>query len=130
LAILLFVAVNLMVGITLSSIAKNQLQAMQMTMFYFLPNILLSGFMFPFRGMPDWAQAIGNALPLTYFLRLVRGIFLKGSSLGHAVAGYLAADAVCRTPDDDSRDVLSADARLTLPPFPRYIALTSLLGTY
>ncbi|MCB1059380.1 MAG: ABC transporter permease [Calditrichaeota bacterium] len=80
-SILLFVAVNLMVGITLSSIAKNQLQAMQMTMFYFLPNILLSGFMFPFRGMPEWAQVIGNALPLTYFLRLVRGIFLKGSTL-------------------------------------------------
>jgi ABC-2 type transport system permease protein len=78
LAALLFVAANLTVGITLSSIAKNQLQAMQMTVFYFLPNLLLSGFMFPFQGMPKWAQAIGNVLPLTYFLRLVRGIFLKG----------------------------------------------------
>ena len=76
---LLFVAANLTVGITLSSIAKNQLQAMQMTMFYFLPNMLLSGFMFPFQGMPKWAQCVGNALPLTYFLRLVRAIFLKGS---------------------------------------------------
>ena len=76
---LLFVAANLTVGITLSSIAKNQLQAMQMTMFYFLPNMLLSGFMFPFQGMPKWAQCIGNVLPLTYFLRLVRAIFLKGS---------------------------------------------------
>ena len=76
---LLFVAANLTVGITLSSIAKNQLQAMQMTMFYFLPNMLLSGFMFPFQGMPKWAQGIGNVLPLTYFLRLVRAIFLKGS---------------------------------------------------
>jgi ABC-2 type transport system permease protein len=62
----------------LSSLAQNQLQAMQLTMFYFLPNILLSGFMFPFAGMPQWAQAIGNLLPLTYFNRLVRGILLKG----------------------------------------------------
>ena len=82
LSALLFVAANLTVGITLSSIAKNQLQAMQMTVFYFLPNLLLSGFMFPFQGMPKWAQCIGNALPLTYFLRLVRGIFLKGSEWG------------------------------------------------
>ena len=78
-AALLFVAANLTVGIMLSSIAKNQLQAMQMTMFYFLPNMLLSGFMFPFQGMPGWAQAIGNVLPLTYFNRLVRAIFLKGT---------------------------------------------------
>lgn len=79
LATLLFVAANLTVGIMLSSIAKNQLQAMQMTVFYFLPNLMLSGFMFPFQGMPGWAQGIGNVLPLTYFLRLVRGIFLKGA---------------------------------------------------
>jgi len=79
---LLFVAANLTVGIMLSSIAKNQLQAMQMTMFYFLPNMLLSGFMFPFRGMPHWAQCIGNLLPLTYFNRLVRSIFLKGCEWG------------------------------------------------
>lgn len=79
---LLFVAANLTVGITLSSLAKNQLQAMQMTVFYFLPNILLSGFMFPFRGMPKWAQGIGNVLPLTYFNRLVRNIFLKGGDWG------------------------------------------------
>jgi ABC-2 type transport system permease protein len=79
---LLFVAANLTVGITLSSLAKNQLQAMQMTVFYFLPNILLSGFMFPFQGMPKWAQFIGGVLPLTYFLRLVRNIFLKGGDWG------------------------------------------------
>jgi ABC-2 type transport system permease protein len=78
-ATLLFIACNLTVGITLSSLAANQLQAMQFTFFYFLPNILLSGFMFPFRGMPDWAQAIGSVLPLTYFNRLVRGILLKGN---------------------------------------------------
>ena len=78
LSALLFVAANLTIGITLSSLAQNQLQAMQLTMFYFLPNILLSGFMFPFAGMPKWAQFIGNLLPLTYFNRLVRGILLKG----------------------------------------------------
>ena len=76
---LLFIACNLTVGITVSSLAQNQLQAMQLTFFYFLPNILLSGFMFPFRGMPEWAQAIGSVLPLTHFNRLVRGILLKGS---------------------------------------------------
>ena len=79
LAALLFVAANLAIGITLSSVAQNQLQAVQLTMFYFLPNILMSGFMFPFAGMPKWAQFIGNLLPLTYFNRLIRGILLKGS---------------------------------------------------
>lgn len=78
-ASLLFIACNLTVGITLSSLAQNQLQAMQLTFFYFLPNMLLSGFMFPFRGMPDWAQAIGSILPLTHYNRLVRGILLKGN---------------------------------------------------
>jgi ABC-2 type transport system permease protein len=82
LAVLLFIAANLTLGITFSSIARNQLQAMQMTFFFFLPSILLSGFMFPFRGMPEWAQAIGSLLPLTHFLVLVRGILLKGSDAG------------------------------------------------
>jgi len=76
---LLFIAANLTVGITLSSIAQNQLQAMQLTFFYFLPTMLLSGFMFPFQGMPAWARAIGEVLPATYFMRLVRGILLKGN---------------------------------------------------
>ncbi len=79
LSVLLFIAANLALGITFSSLAHNQLQAMQMTFFFFLPSILLSGFMFPFRGMPVWAQWIGNLLPLTHFLHLVRGIMLKGS---------------------------------------------------
>lgn len=79
--VLLFIAANLTLGITFSSLARNQLQAMQMTFFYFLPSILLSGFMFPFRGMPGWAQWIGNLLPLTHFLVLVRGILLKGNGL-------------------------------------------------
>jgi len=76
---LLFVAANLTVGITVSSLAQNQLQAVQLTFFYFLPNILLSGFMFPFQGMPKWAQVIGSVLPLTHFNRLIRGILLKGN---------------------------------------------------
>ncbi|HET7763600.1 MAG TPA: ABC transporter permease [Burkholderiales bacterium] len=76
---LLFIAAQLTVGITVSSLAQNQLQALQLTFFYFLPTILLSGFMFPFRGMPGWAQAIGDLLPATYFIRLVRGILLKGN---------------------------------------------------
>jgi ABC-2 type transport system permease protein len=76
---LLFIAANLTIGITLSSLAQNQLQAMQLTFFYFLPTMLLSGFMFPFRGMPGWAQAIGEVLPATHFLRVVRGILLKGN---------------------------------------------------
>jgi ABC-2 type transport system permease protein len=80
LAVLLFIAANLTLGITFSSIARNQLQAMQMTFFFFLPSILLSGFMFPFRGMPEWAQVLGSLLPLTHFLVLVRGILLKGSA--------------------------------------------------
>ncbi len=75
----LFIAANLAMGITFSTLAQNQLQAVQMAFFFFLPSILLSGFMFPFRGMPDWAQAIGSCLPLTHFLRIVRGILLKGN---------------------------------------------------
>ena len=73
-----FIAANLAMGITFSTIAKNQLQAMQMSMFFFLPSILLSGFMFPFRGMPAWAQFIGELLPITHFLRIARGVMLKG----------------------------------------------------
>jgi ABC-2 type transport system permease protein len=75
----LFITANLSIGYTFSTIAQNQLQAMQMSMMFFLPNILLSGFMFPFAGMPDWAQWIGEALPLTHFIRIVRAIMLKGS---------------------------------------------------
>ena len=77
--VMIFIAANLIVGMTISSIARSQLQAMQMTFFFFLPSILLSGFMFPFRGMPGWAQFIGEALPLTHFIRLARGVMLKGN---------------------------------------------------
>jgi ABC-2 type transport system permease protein len=100
LSVLLFVVANLMVGITFSTLAKNQMQAMQMTFFFFLPSLLLSGFMFPFRGMPGWAQALGEILPLIHFLRLVRGILLKGNGLAEVlphlwpIALFLLAAAV------------------------------------
>jgi ABC-2 type transport system permease protein len=86
----LFAAANLAVGYTFSTVAKNQLQAVQMTFFFFLPNILLSGFMFPYRGMPLWAQAFGEVLPLTHFLRIVRGIMLKGNSFADMQVDVLA----------------------------------------
>jgi ABC-2 type transport system permease protein len=76
-----FIVANLAMGITFSTIAKNQLQAVQMAFFVFLPSILLSGFMFPFRGMPHWAQTVGEVFPLTHFLRIVRGILLKGNNV-------------------------------------------------
>ncbi len=85
---LIFIAANLAMGITFSTLAKNQLQAVQMTFFFFLPSLLLSGFMFPFRGMPEWAQMIGEVLPLTHFLRIIRGILLKGNGI-HEVRGEL-----------------------------------------
>ena len=77
----LFIATNLSIGYTFSTVAQNQLQAMQMSMMFFLPNILLSGFIFPFAGMPIWAQWIGETLPLTHYIRIVRSIMLKGSNL-------------------------------------------------
>jgi len=81
-AVTLFIFANLMLGYLISTVARTQMQAMQMTFFVFLPSILLSGFMFPFRAMPDWAQAIGEALPITHFLRMVREIVLKGAGFG------------------------------------------------
>jgi ABC-2 type transport system permease protein len=77
----LFITTNLAIGYTFSTIAQNQLQAMQMSIMFFLPSILLSGFMFPFAGMPVWAQYIGEGLPLTHYLRIVRAIMLKGATL-------------------------------------------------
>lgn len=79
--VVLFIVANLAVGMTFSTVAKNQLQAVQMSLFFFLPSMLLSGFMFPFRGMPHWAQWVGSILPLTHFLRIVRGILIKGNGL-------------------------------------------------
>jgi ABC-2 type transport system permease protein len=77
----LFIAANLSIGYTFSTVAQNQLQAIQMSFMFFLPNILLSGFMFPFAGMPQWAQWVGECLPLTHYLRIVRAIMLKGATL-------------------------------------------------
>jgi len=82
---LVFIVANLAMGITFSTLAQNQLQAMQLSFFFFLPSLLLSGFMFPFRGMPQWAQSIGEMLPLTHFLRIVRGIMLKGNGVQEVV---------------------------------------------
>jgi ABC-2 type transport system permease protein len=83
---LLFIAANVMLGYTFSTVARNQMQAMQMTFFFFLPSILLSGFMFPFRGMPAWAQVIGEAIPLTHYLRVVRTVMLKGGGVSEVAA--------------------------------------------
>ncbi|MCE3257448.1 MAG: hypothetical protein K0Q64_1531 [Nitrobacter vulgaris] len=77
----LFITTNLAVGYTFSTIVQNQLQAMQMSMMFFLPSILLSGFMFPFAGMPVWAQRVGECLPLTHYVRIVRAIMLKGATM-------------------------------------------------
>ncbi len=77
----LFITTNLSIGYTISTLVQNQLQAMQMSMMFFLPSILLSGFMFPFAGMPTWAQYVGEALPLTHYLRIVRAIMLKGATM-------------------------------------------------
>jgi ABC-2 type transport system permease protein len=92
----LFIATNLSFGYTFSTLAQNQLQAVQMSMMFFLPNMLLSGFVFPFLGMPGWAQSIGEWLPLTHFIRIARSIMLKGSTLAQlqydtlALAGLMA----------------------------------------
>lgn len=87
---MLFIVANLSVGYTFSTFAGNQLQAIQMSFFFFLPSLLLSGFMFPFRGMPDWAQYLGEGLPLTHYLRVVRSVMLKGSGFGDLASDTLA----------------------------------------
>jgi len=89
----IFVLANLAVGFTFSTIATSQMQAMQLTFFFFLPSLLLSGFMFPFRGMPGWAQTIGEMLPLTHFLRVIRGIMLKGAGFADVRQEMLAMAA-------------------------------------
>jgi ABC-2 type transport system permease protein len=99
-ALLVFITANVALGYLFSTLARSQMQAMQMTFFFFLPSILLSGFMFPFRGMPGWAQAIGEVLPLTHILRVVRGILLKGNGFAEIgpellpILGFLSAVVV------------------------------------
>ncbi|WP_027040295.1 ABC transporter permease [Mesorhizobium ciceri] len=87
-AVLIFVLALVLLGYTISTIARTQMQALQLTFFFFLPSIMLSGFMFPYRGMPDWAQAFGEIFPLTHFLRITRAVMLKGAELP-AVAGEI-----------------------------------------
>ena len=125
-AVLLFIAANVTLGYTFSTLARTQMQAMQMTFFFFLPSLLLSGFMFPFRGMPVWAQTIGEALPLTHFLRAVRGIMLKGNDLGATlphlwpVAAFLlviGGIALLRFRRTLDRGIIAG--RSTLPLWPR-----------
>jgi ABC-2 type transport system permease protein len=83
---LLFITANLAIGYTFSTIASNQVQAFQISFMFFLPSLLLSGFLFPFRGMPDWAQHLGSILPLTHYLRVVRSVMLKGSGFSELSA--------------------------------------------
>jgi ABC-2 type transport system permease protein len=82
LGVALFIFTNLMLGYLISTVARSQMQAMQLTFFIFLPSMLLSGFMFPFLAMPQWARTLGETLPLTHFLRIVRGVMLKGGGVG------------------------------------------------
>ena len=95
--VIVFMFANLSLGFTFSTLVKTQMQAMQLTFFFFLPSLLLSGFMFPFRGMPEWAQVIGEALPLTHFLRIIRGVMLKGAGFAevqHALLMMLIFSAL------------------------------------
>lgn len=88
--VMLFIVGSLALGFFLSTLAQTQMQAMQMSIFYILPSMLLSGFLFPFRGMPDWAQALGSLIPVTHFLRIVRGALLKGVGLADAWPSVMA----------------------------------------
>jgi ABC-type multidrug transport system permease subunit len=92
-AVLVFVLALVLLGYTISTIARTQMQALQLTFFFFLPSILLSGFMFPYRGMPQWAQTLGEILPLTHFLRVTRAVMLKGADWP-AIGGEVAALSV------------------------------------
>jgi ABC-2 type transport system permease protein len=93
-ALVVFIAANLCIGFTISTVAQSQLQAMQMSFFFFLPSLLLSGFMFPFRGMPDWAQTLGEVFPLTHFLRIIRGVLLKGNAFPEIAEELVALMAI------------------------------------
>ena len=92
-AILVFVLALVLLGYSISTVARTQMQALQLTFFFFLPSILLSGFMFPYRGMPGWAQVFGEIFPLTHFLRIIRAVMLKGADFS-AIGGEIGALAV------------------------------------
>ena len=109
---LLFICRKVTLGYTSRRVARNQMQAMQMTFFFFLPSILLSGFMFPFRGMPGWAQVIGEIFPLTHFLRIVRAVMLKGAELRGDRPNIWPLAAVLGGARDDRAGALPADAGL------------------
>ena len=109
---LVFIVANLAMGITFSTVARNQLQAMQMAFFFFLPSILLSGFMFPFDGMPRWAQGFAEILPLTHFVRIVRGILLRGASLFERDPVLQATDQVQPAPPPLRAEAVLADVRV------------------
>ena len=108
----LFITTNLSIGYTFSTIVQNQLQAMQMSMMFFLPSILLSGFMFPFAGMPVWAQYIGEGLPLTHYIRIVRAIMLKGAAPCESAVRRDCAAGPDAAGDDDCGDALPPHAGL------------------
>ena len=110
----LFITTNLSIGYTFSTIVQNQLQAMQMSMMFFLPSILLSGFMFPFAGMPVWAQYLGEGLPLTHYVRIVRAIMLKGAAPSKPAVRHDCTHCTDADGDDDRRDALPSHARLRL----------------
>ena len=108
----LFITTNLAIGYTFSTIVQNQLQAMQLSMMFFLPSILLSGFMFPFAGMPVWAQYIGEGLPLTHYVRIVRAIMLKGATHPEFAVRHDCTDCTDAAGHDDCGDALPSHARL------------------
>ena len=112
----LFIATNLAVGYTFSTLAQNQLQAMQMAMMFFLPNMLLSGFVFPFLGMPVWAQWFSEWLPLTHYIRIVRSIMLKGATLVRSALRYAGAGRPDADRHDHRGDALPPHARLAARP--------------
>jgi ABC-2 type transport system permease protein len=90
----LFIVVNLALGFLISAAARSQMQAMQLSMFTVLPSVLLSGFLFPFAAMPGWAQVLGNIIPATHFLRVVRTVMLKGGGIGDVANEFWALLAI------------------------------------
>ena len=114
--VLVFVFQMVLLGYAVSTLARSQMQALQLTFFFLLPSILMSGFMFPFRGMPDWAQFIGNLLPMTHFLRVVRAIMLKGADFREIGEEFAVAQRLCAAVCDAGAAALPPHARLSAQP--------------